>query len=99
MLLPPRPDIKIPSGDDVEEVDLQEYDPNERRGDGARGEAYEDEEMHLGPGLQCAHQWEQPVQLGINHVKQQLINSYYCMYILLIFIHDILLVKSSLWHL
>lgn len=51
LLLPQRPVVKIPSGEDVEEVDLHEYDPNERRTDGARGEAYDDEEM---TGVQCA---------------------------------------------
>lgn len=49
--------MTLPPADDLEEVDLHEYDPNDRRNsDGARSEAYEDEEMHFGPGLQCAQQ-------------------------------------------
>lgn len=58
MLLPPRPEFVLPPEDQLEEVDMQDYDPNERRGnEGARGEAYnDDEEMHFGPGLQCAQQ-------------------------------------------
>uniref|UniRef100_A0A1B6JQ81 Chaperone DnaJ C-terminal domain-containing protein n=1 Tax=Homalodisca liturata TaxID=320908 RepID=A0A1B6JQ81_9HEMI len=56
-ILPPRPQVTLPPLEDLEEVDLQEYDPNERRNDGARGEAYDDDEMPFaGPGVQCTHQ-------------------------------------------
>lgn len=57
-LLPPRPDVTIPPAEDLEEVDLHEFDPNERTGDGARSEAYDDDEMQFSssPGLQCAQQ-------------------------------------------
>lgn len=54
-LLPPRPDQTLPPAEDLEEVDLQEYDPNERRTE-TRSEAYDDEEVHFSPGLQCAQQ-------------------------------------------
>lgn len=56
-VLPPRPAFVMPTGDDVEEVNLMEYTANDRgRG---REEAYasdDDEHMHAGPGVQCAHQ-------------------------------------------
>ncbi|GBP11863.1 DnaJ homolog subfamily A member 2 [Eumeta japonica] len=55
-LLPPRPPFIMPTGEDVEEVYLMEYNENERR---AREEAYasdDEDHMHAGPGVQCAHQ-------------------------------------------
>ncbi|XP_050307409.1 dnaJ homolog subfamily A member 2-like [Anthonomus grandis grandis] len=59
-LLPPRPEFVLPQGEHVEEVDLVEYDPNDRSShSGHRGEAYasDDEEGHgHGPGMQCVHQ-------------------------------------------
>ncbi|KAF7269002.1 hypothetical protein GWI33_017925 [Rhynchophorus ferrugineus] len=56
-ILPPRPGFDMPTGD-VEEVELTEYDPNDRSShSGHRGEAYaSDEEEHHGPGMQCVHQ-------------------------------------------
>lgn len=56
--LPPRRPFEMPVGDHVEEVDLNDYDPDAQRSSG-RGEAYasdDEEHMHGGPGLQCAHQ-------------------------------------------
>ncbi|KAK3086550.1 hypothetical protein FSP39_020099 [Pinctada imbricata] len=57
-LLPKRPKVDIPEGEDVEEVDLVEYD--DTRGGRGRREAYDeddDEEGHgHGPRVQCAHQ-------------------------------------------
>lgn len=59
-LLPPRPEFKMPEGEDVMEVDMQEYNPNEHgRGRAGRSEAYaSDDDEHGGhePGLQCAPQ-------------------------------------------
>ncbi|XP_022918984.1 dnaJ homolog subfamily A member 2-like [Onthophagus taurus] len=58
-LLPPRPDFKKPVGEHVEDVDLMDYDLNERATSSGRGEAYasdDEEHMHGGPGIQCAHQ-------------------------------------------
>lgn len=56
-ILPPRSAFVMPTGEDVEEVNLMEYNASERsRG---REEAYasdDDEHMHTGPGVQCAHQ-------------------------------------------
>ncbi|KAK9877269.1 hypothetical protein WA026_017660 [Henosepilachna vigintioctopunctata] len=57
-LLPPKPAFTMPVGDNVEEVDLHNYNPNERSShSGHHGEAYasDDEEAH-GPGIQCAQQ-------------------------------------------
>ncbi|VVD05832.1 dnaJ homolog subfamily A member 2-like [Leptidea sinapis] len=57
-ILPPRPDFVMPTGEDVEEVNLMDYVPNERSSRG-RQEVYagdEDEHMHEGPGVECAHQ-------------------------------------------
>ncbi|KAJ9592232.1 hypothetical protein L9F63_001233, partial [Diploptera punctata] len=59
LLLPPRPSIEMPKGEHVEEVDLHEYDPNERSASSGRQEAYasDDEDHPGGPGgIQCAHQ-------------------------------------------
>lgn len=60
LLLPPRPTFELPKGDNFEEVDLHEYDPNERTaGMSGRQEAYasDDEEHAGGPGgIQCSHQ-------------------------------------------
>ncbi|XP_044751473.1 dnaJ homolog subfamily A member 2-like [Coccinella septempunctata] len=56
--LPPRPVFNMPIGEHVEEVDLNDYDPNDRRNNFShRGESYasDDEEAH-GPGIQCAQQ-------------------------------------------
>lgn len=57
-MLPPRPFFTMPEGEHVEEVDLQEFDPNDRSShSGHRGEAYaSDDEEHHGPGMQCVHQ-------------------------------------------
>lgn len=58
-LLPPRPSFEVPKGENVEEVDLNEYDPNERSAGSGRQEAYaSDDEDHAGGpgGIQCAHQ-------------------------------------------
>ncbi|KPJ11761.1 DnaJ-like subfamily A member 2 [Papilio machaon] len=56
-ILPPRPAFVMPTGEDVEEVNMMEYTASERsRG---REEAYasdDEETMHGGPGMQCAHQ-------------------------------------------
>lgn len=55
-ILPPRPAFVMPTGEDVEEVNLMEYTPKERRG---REEAYasdDEDHEHVGPGVQCAHQ-------------------------------------------
>ncbi|CAH0700712.1 unnamed protein product [Spodoptera exigua] len=56
-VLPPRPAFVMPTGEDVEEVNLMEYTASERgRG---REEAYasdDEEHMHTGPEVQCAHQ-------------------------------------------
>ncbi|XP_063529783.1 dnaJ homolog subfamily A member 2-like [Cydia strobilella] len=57
-ILPPRPAFVMPTGEDVEEVNLMEYTANDRNR-GGREEAYasdDEEHMHAGPGVQCAHQ-------------------------------------------
>jgi len=56
--LPPRPPFTMPEGEHVEEVDMHDYDPNERNSAAGRGEAYDSDEehVHAGPGVQCAHQ-------------------------------------------
>lgn len=59
-LLPARETIEIPQGENVEEVDMYEYDQDDRSAGGSgRGEAYasddDDHEPH-GAGVQCAHQ-------------------------------------------
>ncbi|XP_043225194.1 dnaJ homolog subfamily A member 2-like isoform X2 [Amphibalanus amphitrite] len=55
-LLPPRPAFTKPSGAHVEDVHLDDFDPSSQSRS-SRAEAYdEDEEMHGGPGVQCAHQ-------------------------------------------
>lgn len=57
-VLPPRPAFVMPTGEDVEEVNLMDYTHNQRSR-ATREEAYasDDEElMHSGPGVQCAHQ-------------------------------------------
>ncbi|CAG4990590.1 unnamed protein product [Parnassius apollo] len=56
-ILPPRPAFVMPTGDDVEEVNMMEYTASER--ERRREEAYasdDEEHMHSGPGMQCAHQ-------------------------------------------
>ena len=59
-VLPPRKQEDIPTGENVEEVTLSDYEP--RRGEGARrGEAYDeddddDDEMGGGHRMQCAQQ-------------------------------------------
>lgn len=62
-LLGPRAEFKMPTGEDVEEVDLQEYTPADESSSRAYGEAYsEDDDDYLGahftPGgrVQCAPQ-------------------------------------------
>ncbi|CAH0752907.1 unnamed protein product [Bemisia tabaci] len=57
-LLPPRPAFKMPTGENVEEVNLQDYDPHQQKSHSSRGEAYasDDEEGHGHPGVQCAQQ-------------------------------------------
>ncbi|XP_038220589.1 dnaJ homolog subfamily A member 2-like [Zerene cesonia] len=56
-VLPPRAAFVMPTGEDVEEVNLMDYTPSERsRG---REEAYasdDEDQMHSGQGVQCAHQ-------------------------------------------
>lgn len=48
---------KIPVGDNVEEVDLHDYDPNAQESRQARSEVYDDDDDHpRGPGVQCTHQ-------------------------------------------
>jgi DnaJ family protein A protein 2 len=58
-LLPPRPHFVKPTGENVEEVDFQDFDPSSQAGSSHRpGEAYDsdDDEHSRGPGVQCAHQ-------------------------------------------
>lgn len=57
-VLPPRPQFVMPTGENVEEADLMDYDPSEKSTRGGRSEAYvSDDEDHVhGPGVQCAHQ-------------------------------------------
>lgn len=60
-ILPPRTPFVMPTGDDVEEVNMTEYTPSHERGGGSRGreEAYasdDEDHMHAGPGVQCSHQ-------------------------------------------
>lgn len=59
-LLPARPRVEIPTGDDVEEVNLMDYDGRQSQGRGGRSEAYhdddEDGEGHGHPRMQCQHQ-------------------------------------------
>lgn len=57
-LLGPRTPFVMPEGEEVEEVDLMDYDPNDRSsGSGNRGEAYEgDYEERDAPRMQCVHQ-------------------------------------------
>lgn len=56
-LLPPRPPFVMPIGDDVEEVDMQSYDPR-RSEEHMRGEAYDSDEEQQGHGndVQCQTQ-------------------------------------------
>lgn len=56
--LPSRPVFKLPEGEDVMEVDMHEYDPNEQSNRSGRSEAYasDDEDHAHGSGLQCATQ-------------------------------------------
>ncbi|GBN83757.1 Mitochondrial protein import protein MAS5, partial [Araneus ventricosus] len=57
--LPPRPVFEMPTHENVEEVDLHDYDPDAYRGaSSSRSEAYDsdDDERCRGPGVQCAHQ-------------------------------------------
>ena len=58
-LLPARVDVKLPTGENVMEVDLMDYEPNQH-GSHDRREAYDedDDEDHMGAGprVQCAHQ-------------------------------------------
>ncbi|CAG9567028.1 unnamed protein product [Danaus chrysippus] len=56
-ILPPRPAFVMPTGDDVEEVNMMEYTASEKSR--SREEAYasdDEEHVHAGPGVQCAHQ-------------------------------------------
>ncbi|XP_070576010.1 dnaJ homolog subfamily A member 2-like [Ptychodera flava] len=57
-LLPPRPKQAAVAADDVEEVDLMEYDPRQSSSNSRRDMYYdeEDDDMHQGHGMQCAHQ-------------------------------------------
>lgn len=56
-ILGPRPHIMLPSGEDVEEVDMIDYSPEQAhaRTNGA-AEAYEEDEEPENPRVQCAHQ-------------------------------------------
>ncbi|XP_017785767.1 PREDICTED: dnaJ homolog subfamily A member 2-like [Nicrophorus vespilloides] len=55
-LLGPLPEFIMPTGENVEEVDMHEYDPNDKRGQAGRGEAYASDEEGGDTPLQCAHQ-------------------------------------------
>lgn len=56
-LLPPRPKFEMPAGDNVEEVMLQDYDPNDRSNSrSSRGEAYHSDEEESGGRIQCPAQ-------------------------------------------
>ena len=59
-LLPARPKVNIPEGEDVEEVNLMEVDTSHRSGGSGSGGAFydedDDDEQHGGPKVQCAHQ-------------------------------------------
>lgn len=57
-LLGPRPLFKMPEGEDVMQVDLLEYNPNERRQSSSRSEAYasDDEDPRGRSGMQCTTQ-------------------------------------------
>ncbi|XP_060066217.1 dnaJ homolog subfamily A member 2-like [Ylistrum balloti] len=58
-LLPPRPKVEIPTGEDVEEVSLVELDDTRGSGHHGGNEAYNedsDDEGGHGPRVQCAHQ-------------------------------------------
>ena len=61
-LLPPRQKEDIPTGENVEEVMLSDYEPQTRGhgGGGGRGQAYEEDddedEMGGAPRMQCAQQ-------------------------------------------
>ncbi len=60
-LLPPRPKVEIPTGDNVEEVSLMEFEQTRSGGSNrGRGEIYDDddddEDGGAGPRVQCAHQ-------------------------------------------
>nr|CAD7447206.1 unnamed protein product [Timema bartmani] len=59
LLLPPRGSFVMPTGEHVEEVDLQEYDRNDRSTSATRNEAYASDDEHTGSapgGIQCAQQ-------------------------------------------
>ena len=53
-----RPEEDLPEGEDVEEVNLVDYD--DTRSGGARSEAYQEDDDEMGggagPRVQCAHQ-------------------------------------------
>lgn len=57
-LLPPAPVEQIPAREDLEEVDLYDYDPNMRNNSSGRSEAYDDDDMNSprGNAFPCAHQ-------------------------------------------
>jgi hypothetical protein len=58
-LLPRRPDRENPTGEEVEEEDLSEFDEsrgNRRRNRDAYNEDDDDDEEGHGPRVQCAHQ-------------------------------------------
>ena len=61
-MLPGRPDFVQPEGEHVEEVDLHDYDADERRDGGhSSNNAYDSDDEEGGghgggPGVQCAHQ-------------------------------------------
>lgn len=64
-LLPPRPRETLPTGEEVEEVNLMDFDPKVHSSGSSRGgrQAYQEDEEHEhnghahgGPGVQCAHQ-------------------------------------------
>ncbi|KAF2896899.1 hypothetical protein ILUMI_09286 [Ignelater luminosus] len=59
-VLPPRPAFTMPVGENVEEVDMHEYDPNDRSNASGRGEAYDSDDEHhvhgLPPNVACAQQ-------------------------------------------
>lgn len=60
-VLPPRPRTEIPTGENVEEVNLVDFDGSKGSGvHGARLEAYHDDDEEDGhgghPRMQCQHQ-------------------------------------------
>ena len=58
-ILPPRAEVDIPTGENVEEVDLVEFDSSHASGSRRGREAYDEDDSDDEPGMrrvQCAHQ-------------------------------------------